>query len=68
MQPRPQSTHLKKDKEPKPELERRMRPHGKQGYSMRMESAGSMMSRYWNDLLPVNIKWILSPENTQALA
>lgn len=33
-----------------------------------MENAGFMTSRYWNDLLPVNIKWVIKPENIQALA
>lgn len=102
MQPQLQSMRLKKDKELKPEPERRMRPHGKQGwalfeqckcpltcsicffqmnhkkltldyslsssYSMKMENAGFMTSHYWNDLLPVNIKWVVKPENIQALA
>lgn len=31
-------------------------------YSMKMENAGSMMSHYWNDLLPANIKWAINPE------
>lgn len=35
---------------------------------MKMENAGFMTSHYWNDLLPVNIKWVVKPENIQALA
>lgn len=56
MQQPKQSTDLKKDKEQKPEKGRRRKFSGRQGSSMKMESAGFMTNHYWSVLVLWNIR------------